>query len=213
MGRAVCWLPQCSTGCYGWLVLFLEAAKLHLLGELSFYQQERKTTLLARHLTFSQSGEQQEADECRGKKHVLIVMQEDWIVLVTGLELRSIQAVIVNVHTICKDPVLRWRTLSVLRWCGLATHVLTYSKLNTDNTSRICWFKKRKASILLFIWILVTILAAQMRNENQSSVCLQGELSTGIYEIHRMCTVDALGCFLFCLFAMGTSIKPLKRTI
>lgn len=60
-------LPQSSTGCYGWLVSFLEGAKLHLLGELSFYQQERKTTLLARHLTSSQSEEQREVDECGGK--------------------------------------------------------------------------------------------------------------------------------------------------
>ena len=36
IGRAVCALPQCSTGCYGRLVSFLEGAKLHLLGELSF---------------------------------------------------------------------------------------------------------------------------------------------------------------------------------
>lgn len=48
-------------------VSFLEGVKLHLLGELSFYQQERNTTLLAKHLTSSQSGEQREVDECRGK--------------------------------------------------------------------------------------------------------------------------------------------------
>lgn len=69
-GRPIRWAVcgvLCPTGCYGWLVSFLEGAKLHLLGELSFYQQERKTALLVRNLTFSQSRKQQGVDECRGK--------------------------------------------------------------------------------------------------------------------------------------------------
>ncbi len=37
-------------------------------------------------------------------------MQEDWIISVSVFELRSIQAVILNIHIIWKDPVLTWRT-------------------------------------------------------------------------------------------------------
>lgn len=72
-GRAVCALPQCSAGCYGRLVSFLEGAKLHLLGELSFYQRERNTTLLAKHPKRSlRLEEQREVDECERKTSSLL---------------------------------------------------------------------------------------------------------------------------------------------
>lgn len=122
----VCWLQQCSTGCYGRLVSFLEGAKLHLLGELSFYQQERKITLLARHLTFSQRGEQQEVDECRGKTCPHCYARRlnyscyrycIWL----------IQAVNLNIHIICNDLVLTWSTIQFQDSASVS--VLRYNKL------------------------------------------------------------------------------------
>lgn len=124
--RSVCGLQQRATGCYGWLVSFLEGAKLHLLGELSFYQQERKITLLARHLTFSQSGEQREADECRGKTCPHCYAR--------GLNyscyryyIRLIQAGILNMHIICNDLALTWSTIQFQD--SASVRVLTYNNL------------------------------------------------------------------------------------
>lgn len=39
---------------------------------------------LTGHLTLSESGDQQEADECGGKTHILIVMLERGIIFVTA---------------------------------------------------------------------------------------------------------------------------------
>lgn len=47
IGRDICLHPGCSAARYGWLGSFLEGTELYLLGELSFYQQQRNTTLLA----------------------------------------------------------------------------------------------------------------------------------------------------------------------
>ena len=64
---------------------------------------------LARHLTFSQSGRAAGGWWMERKTHLLIVMRGDWIILVTGFELWSIQAVILNIHIICGDGLLTWR--------------------------------------------------------------------------------------------------------
>lgn len=60
------------------------------------------------------------------EKHILIVMQEDGIILVTVSEFRSIQAVILNIHIICrKRPRVNLEDLGIRRRRGLSASVQT----------------------------------------------------------------------------------------
>lgn len=146
------------------------------------------------------------------EKHVLIVMQEDWIKLVTGLEPWSIQAVILNIHKICKDPGLTWRTFQFQDgvdyrkkcWHTISRQHKQHITQTLIKTPQSCISLRFYSLFFKTYFMFISLQHCEIKI---NPVCLQGKNSLlGFEEMFCMLTLVALGScgFLFSPYSPRT---------